>query len=88
MQNYKPLLLLTLISSNVLACANHFGTTVPHIYDEEFYLKSVENQKSEIKTLTLEDMLNGVAAASPETEKKNKFMEYYKNNVLNKHKNE
>lgn len=87
MQNYKPLLLLTLISCNVLACANHFGTTVPHIYDEESFFVAVEKQKSEIKTLTLEDMLNGAAAASPETEKKNQFMEYYKNNVLNKHKN-
>lgn len=84
MYKHKSLLLLTLISSNVLACANHFGTTIPHIYDEEVFLNAVDKQKSEIKTLTLEDMLSGVAAASPEIEKKNKFMAYYKNNVLNK----
>lgn len=83
MQKSTFILLLSFISSKVLACADHFNTSVPHINDEAAFLNAVAKQKTDIKMLTLEEMLNG-AATSPEAEQKSKFMTYYKKNVLSK----
>lgn len=83
--NRTTLLLITaLMPVSALACGSHFGTSVPHIYDEEHFLLAVDKQADTIKELSLEEMLNGAVAPSPEVEQKNKFMEYYQNNVLNK----
>ena len=86
MKKLTSLLFLSLLSGQALGCANHFGTTVPHIYDHDSYLSAVENQVDEVKEMTLEEMLNGAAAPSLETERKNKFLEYYNKNVLAKRK--